>query len=165
MLRGANESNPNLLREVVTMRAAKARIAARSCLVAGLLCVSGSEAAMFKCTAANGTVGYQDFPCEPGSTEKSIKVSAPPPPVSTQGNRSIYMAPVPRSMYESAANPKIPKSIDAKGALETWDRFGKAFNRGDKDAAMKELTPSAQQKYGPVFDTLMPPAGGAAPKK
>jgi len=48
------------------------------------------------------------------------------------------------------------QNYDAKGPLEAWDRFGKAFNRGDKETAMKQRTPSAQQQYGPVLDALMP---------
>jgi hypothetical protein len=45
--------------------------------------------------------------------------------------------------------------MDMKGPLEAWDRFGKAFNRGDKDAALKELTPAARQRFDPVLDEVM----------
>jgi hypothetical protein len=31
-----------------------------------------------------------------------------------------------------------------------------ALAAGDKNSAMRYLDPSAQQKYGPVFDTLLP---------
>jgi hypothetical protein len=145
------------------MKAYDVGIVTLPCLVACVFCAGGAEGAIYKCTGTDGRVTYQDSPCQLGSSEKSIK--APPPPATTVSHPSVYVAPVPRSMYESAASPTIPKSIDAKGALETWDRFGKAFNRGDKGAAMQELTPSAQQKYGPVFDALMPPAGAASAKK
>lgn len=146
------------------MKAYDVTIVALPCLVACVFCVGAAEGAVYKCTGTDGRITYQDSPCQLGSSEKSIKV-APPPAATTVNPPSVHVAPVPRSMYESAASPTIPKSIDAKGPLETWDRFGKAFNRGDKGAAMQELTPSAQQKYGPVFDALMPPVGGASAKK
>src|ERR1700733_2267219 len=104
------------------MNARNARFVASRCLVACVLLAGVAEAAVYKCTGADGKVAYQDSPCQPGASEKSIKV-APPPPASAASRP--YVAPVPRSMYESAASPAIPKTIDAKGALETWDRFGK----------------------------------------
>ena len=69
-------------------------------------------------------------------------------------------------MYEAARRKEVPKNIDVKGALEAWDRFAKAFNRGDKATAMQQLTPGAQQRYSPVFDDLMSPGSAAvSPKK
>ena len=135
------------------------------CVGSALLYPCAAIGAMYKCVSAEGKTTYQDTPCPSSSSEAAVKIVPAPSNPSAPTKPPIYVAPVPRSMYESAANPKIPNTTDAKGALETWDRFGKAINRGDKDAALRELTPSAQQKYAPVFDTLLPAPGGAAPQK
>src|SRR5437899_11504491 len=114
------------------MRAPIASVAFMSFVVAGWLCESSADAAMCKCVFSDGRVTYQDFPCQSGSSETSLKVVPAAPPASALNSTAIYVAPVPRSMYESAASHKIPKTIDARRALETWARFGKAFNRGDR---------------------------------
>jgi hypothetical protein len=56
----------------------------------------------------------------------------------------------------STRGPKdrIPTEADFRGPRETWERLGLAIRRGDKDAALKELTPSAQQRLASVFDTI-----------
>ena len=146
------------------MRAEVAKMTLLASMVVTFSYAPSVQSAMYKCTTPEGKVAYQDSPCPLGSTEKSLKV-APSPPVSTQKQPPIYVAPVPHSMYQSAASSNVPKNIDLKGPLETWDRFGKAFNRGDKSAAMRELTPSAQQQYGPILDQLMPPSGGGSARR
>lgn len=137
---------------------------AKTTLMAGMAfvfaCASPAQGATYKCTTPEGKVAYQDSPCPSGAAEKSIKLAVSPPSASIAKPPPVYVPPVPRSMYESAANPNSPRNFDP-GPLETWDRFSKAFNRGDKNAAMRELTPSAQQQYGPILDQLMPPAGTA----
>jgi hypothetical protein len=134
-------------------------------IVAAVTYASCVQGAMYKCTMPEGKIAYQDSPCPSGSSEQSIRANVTPASPSTQKQPPIHVGPVPRSMYESAASPKIQKNIDAKGALETWDRFGNAFNRGDKSAAMGELTPAAQQRYGPVLDALMPPAAAPSARR
>lgn len=49
---------------------------------------------------------------------------------------------------------RIPTEADFRGPREAWERLGVAIRRGDKDAALKELTPAAKQRLAPVFDTI-----------
>jgi hypothetical protein len=142
------------------MRAHPAQTTLMVGIASVLACMSSAQGATYKCTTPEGKVAYQDAPCPSGATEKSLKLAVSPPSASTAKSPPVYVAPVPRPRYESAANPSIPRNFDP-GPLETWDRFSKAFNRGDKNAAMRELTPSAQSQYGPILDQLMPPAGNS----
>ena len=43
---------------------------------------------------------------------------------------------------------------DFRGPREAWERLGLAIRRGDKDAALKELTPAAKLRLAPVFETI-----------
>ena len=132
--------------------------AAQCCilLAAALWLIPRAEGAVFKCIDSAGRVAYQDAPCPIGSAETSVSLPAlPPQDKSVLSRPRVQVPPIPRAMYDAASSNKIPKTIDAKGPLETWDRFGKALNRGDKDGALRELTPSAREKYEPVFDALM----------
>ena len=52
-------------------------------------------------------------------------------------------------MYESARRNKVDT-----GPLETWDKFTKSWNQGNKEGVMKELTPGMQEKFGPTYDKL-----------
>lgn len=38
----------------------------------------------------------------------------------------------------------------------TWAQFAGSLRGADKGAAMQALSPTAQAKYGPVFDALLP---------
>jgi hypothetical protein len=49
---------------------------------------------------------------------------------------------------------KVPTEADFRGPRETWERLTQAISRGDKDAALKELTPAAQERLAAVFDTI-----------
>jgi hypothetical protein len=42
---------------------------------------------------------------------------------------------------------------DTKGARETWQRMVHATTRGDMNAALRELTPNAQERYRTIFET------------
>lgn len=129
-------------------------------------CVPCAEGGVYKCVGPDGKVAYQDTPCATGATQTSIHTpEAPAQGVNAPAQR-LQAPTVPPGMYEAARRKEVPKNIDAKGALEAWDRFAKAFNRGDKATAMQQLTPGAQERYSPVFDALMSPGGAAvAPKK
>jgi hypothetical protein len=143
------------------MRAHPAKTTLMAGVAVACACAFSAQGATYKCTTPEGKVAYQDSPCPSGATEKSLKLAVPPAPPAAAKPAPVYVAPVPRSMYDAAANPNIPRTIDTRGPLETWDRFAKAFNRGDKNAAMREITPSQQPQYGPVLDQLMPPPGTA----
>ena len=49
---------------------------------------------------------------------------------------------------------RIPTEADFRGPREAWERLGLAIRRGDKDAALKELTPAAKLRLAPVFETI-----------
>jgi hypothetical protein len=97
----------------------------------------------------------------PQSTTPRQSSATPAPPTTAPRQSSAPPAATP-----SATNPKamtglsrgqkdrIPTEADFRGPRETWERLGLAIRRGDKDAALNELTPSAKQRLAPVFDTI-----------
>jgi hypothetical protein len=118
---------------------------------------------VFKCVDASGKTSYQGDPCQTPA-EAALKVQAPAPPEASTGARPIPAAP---AATPSSTSPKtgtglstrgtkgrIPTEADFRGPRETWERLGLAIRRGDKDAALKELTPSAQQRLASVFETI-----------
>ena len=118
---------------------------------------------VFKCVDASGKTSYERDPCQTPA-ETPLKVQAPAPPEASAGARPVPAAP---AVTPSATSPKagtglsargtkarIPTEADFRGPRETWERLGLAIRRGDKDAALKELTPSAQQRLASVFDTI-----------
>jgi hypothetical protein len=99
-----------------------------------------------KCIDGSGKTIYQTGPCRTASDE-TLKVQAPVPvgsPAATGSAIGLSRAP----------KDRIPTEADFRGPRETWDRLSQAILRGDKDAAMKELTPSAQQRLASVFDAI-----------
>jgi hypothetical protein len=121
-----------------------------------------ADGEMFKCVDAGGKTSYQGAPCQTVA-ESPLKVQAPAPPEASPGARPTPAA----AATPPATSPKIgtgvptrgpkariPTEADFRGPRETWERLGLAIRRGDKDAALKELTPSAQQRLASVFDTI-----------
>ena len=121
-----------------------------------------ADGEMFKCVDAGGKTRYQGDPCQTAA-EVPLKVQAPAPPEASSGARPTPAAPA----APSATSPKtgtglatrgpkgrIPTEADFRGPRETWERLRLAIRRGDKDAALTELTPSAQQRLASVFDTI-----------
>jgi hypothetical protein len=109
-----------------------------------------SDAAVYKCIDASGKVSYQANPCTAAQT---AVVEAPRAP-----SLARTQAPAPA---ESAARPVTREvttrdlaqiEADAKGAREAWQRMVQATTRGDIDAAMRELTPNAQQRYHSIIE-------------
>ena len=111
----------------------------------------------FKCVDAFGKTSYQANPC-PAASDGTQKVQAPAPPASSARPASpATAAPASTGAASSASRgPKarIPSEAEFRGPRETWERLGTAIRRGDKDAALKELTPSAQRRLASVFDTI-----------
>jgi hypothetical protein len=122
-----------------------------------------ADGGVFKCVDAGGKTSYQGDPCLTVA-QAPLKVQAPASPEASAGARPTPAAPAatpsPTSPGTgtglSSRGPKdrIPTEADFRGPRETWERLGLAIRRGDKDAALKELTPSAQQRLAPVFDTI-----------
>ena len=113
---------------------------------------------VFKCVDASGKTSYQGDPCQTPA-EAALKVQAPAPPEASAGARPIPAAPAtsPKTgtgLSTRGTKGRIPTEADFRGPRETWERLGLAIRRGDKDAALKELTPSAQQRLASVFDTI-----------
>jgi len=113
------------------------------------------SAETFKCIDAAGRTSYQAAPCPPAA-DATLKVQAPAPPGAA--SPPLANAPVPSSgaSQTGSRGPKdrMPSEADFRGPRETWERLGLAVRRGDKDAALKELTPSARQRLASVFDTI-----------
>ncbi|HZQ60385.1 MAG TPA: hypothetical protein VFC24_03490 [Casimicrobiaceae bacterium] len=47
---------------------------------------------------------------------------------------------------------RAPAAMDFSGPREAWQRLAQALRRGDKDGAMKQLTPAAQERYEKSID-------------
>jgi hypothetical protein len=118
-------------------------------LAALALLFLGSAAARgetFKCTDAAGKATSQTTPC-PVAAGETLKFQAP------AATTSSAVAPPPADVPH-APKGRVPTEADFRGPRETWDRLAQAIGRGDKNAALKELTPAAQQRLAPVFDTI-----------
>lgn len=116
----------------------------------------------FKCIDAAGKTSYQADPC-PAASDASQKVQAPAPPASTGRQASPTAASPSTGVAPSplrGPKARVPSEADFRGPREAWERMGSAIRRGDKDAALKELTPSAQRRLGPMLDTI---GGKSAP--
>jgi hypothetical protein len=100
----------------------------------------------FKCIDATGKAIYQANPCQ-APVDETRKVQAPAP----TGSPAATGAPIGLSR---APRDRMPTEADFRGPRETWDRLSQAILRGDKEAALKELTPSAQQRLASVFETI-----------
>jgi hypothetical protein len=136
------------------------RLIALSSLTALSLAHAPADGEAFKCVDAGGKTSYQADPCQTAA-EATLKVQAPAP-----ASTGARQPPVPPAATTSATNPRaatalsrgpkdrIPTEAEFRGPRETWERLGLAIRRGDKDAALKELTPSAQERLASVFDTV-----------
>ena len=128
--------------------------------LSGALCLTfaTADAAVFKCVDASGRVTYQDSQCEARAAQSTVKVEAqapvnarrPQPNVAAPKAASAKPAPRQLSPEEAAR-----AEASARGVRETWQRLGQALNRGDTKAALQELTPGAQERFRPVFDTVV----------
>jgi hypothetical protein len=107
---------------------------------------------MVKCVDSNGKVSYQDPPCPTSAAESTVKVQVPPP--EGPSPQAADLSPVPSRPSNTKGRARIPSDIDFRGPREAWQRLTLALARGDRDAAMKELTPSAQQRYSEMLEKL-----------
>ena len=147
--------------EAVNRPRSPARLIALSALIALSLGYTPANGEVFKCVDAAGKTSYQANPC-PTVAEDAVKVQPPPAPQSTVPRQSSAppaaspTAPNPKAMTGSPRGPKdrIPTEADFRGPREAWERLGLAIRRGDKDAALKELTPAAKLRLAPVFETI-----------
>jgi hypothetical protein len=151
-----------------------ARLIALSALIALSLGYTRADGEVFKCVDAVGKTSYQADPC-PTIAEETVKVQPPAPQSTPPRLPSAAPTPpgtetrqfsTPPAVSRTATNPKtmtgvsrgpkdrIPTEADFRGPREAWERLGVAIRRGDKDAALKELTPAAKQRLAPVFDTI-----------
>jgi hypothetical protein len=119
----------------------------------GLVPCAGA-AAVFKCIEASGKVNYQASPC----TAAQTAVVEPPPSVSARTQSSPSSDPTPRPVAKAVTTRDLVQiEADAKGAREAWQRMVQATSRGDVDAALRELTPSAQERYHTIIETATKP--------
>ncbi|HWZ70402.1 MAG TPA: DUF4124 domain-containing protein [Casimicrobiaceae bacterium] len=110
---------------------------------------ASADGEVFKCVDAAGKTSYQANPCQNAAGE-TLKVQAPAP-AATPSATSPKSAP---GVSSRVAKDRIPTEAEFRGPRETWERLGLAIRRGDKAAALKELTPFAQQRLASVFDTI-----------
>jgi Domain of unknown function (DUF4124) len=150
-----------IMSDAVNQPRSPARLIALSSLTALSLGHAVANGEAFQCVDAAGKTRYQANPCQVAA-EATLKVQAPAP--ASTGARQPPAPPAaattsatnPRTATALSRGPKdrIPTEAEFRGPRETWKRLGQAIRRGDKDAALKELTPSAQQRFASVFDTV-----------
>src|ERR1700688_4377632 len=138
------------------------QLIALSSLMALSLSFAPANAEVFKCVDAGGKTSYRANPCQKAA-EETLKVQAPAPPASTGARQPPDAPAATPSATSSKSAPgsssrgpkaRIPTEADFRGPRETWERLRLAIRRGDKAAALRELTPSAQQRLASVFDTI-----------
>jgi len=127
-------------------RSSARRLLASCALIALSLGCAPADAETFKCVDASGKTSYQPAPC-PTAAEETLKVQAPAPTGSPADVKSAVSPP-------RSPKDRMPSEADFRGPRETWERLGLAIRRGDKDAALEELTPSARERFASVFDTI-----------
>jgi hypothetical protein len=110
-------------------------------------CAAG--AAVFKCVEPSGKVTYQANPC----TATQTAVVEPPPSVSARVSSSPPESTARPATREVTTRDLAQVEADAKGAREAWQRMVQATSRGDVDAALRELTPNAQERYHTIIET------------
>jgi len=130
--------------EINRWRASARRMMFLNALLMLSLGPAAAHAETFKCTDAYGKTVSQAAPCQ-ATAEETLKFQAPAP-AATSSTQPAGVSHAPRD--------RVPTEADFRGPRETWDRLTQAVARGDKDAALKELTPSAQQRLAAVFDTI-----------
>lgn len=114
--------------------------------------VAPAHATMVKCVAPNGKVSYQDGPCATSAAEAAVTVQVPPS--AGPSSQAADISPVPSRPLNTQSRGRIPSHSDFQGPREAWQRLTQALNRGDRDAALKELTPSAQQRYSEMLERV-----------
>ena len=122
------------------------RLMVLNALIVFSMAYAAADAATFKCVDAAGKTILQTAAC-PAATEETLKVQAPAPAASPAATGAAIGLP-------RAPRARMPTEADFRGPRETWDRLSQAVLRGDREAALKELTPSAQQRLASVFDTI-----------
>jgi Domain of unknown function (DUF4124) len=144
---------------VSRLRSSARRLIALSSLTALSLGHTQANGETFKCVDAGGKPTYQANPC-PITADETLKVQAPAPPTGARQSSAMPAASNPTTTPKTATGlsraPKdrIPTEAEFRGPRETWERLALAMRRGDKNAALKELTPAAQLRLASVFDTV-----------
>jgi hypothetical protein len=106
------------------------------------------NAETFKCVDASGNAVSQATPCR-SAADETVKFQAPGATATPAGSAAASAPDVPHPL-----KGRVPSEADFRGPRETWDRLTQAVRRGDKDAALKELTPAAQQRLAPMFESV-----------
>ena len=110
-------------------------------IVAAVAHASCVQAAVYKCTGADGKVAYQDAPCPANASEQALKAKAPPPPAAATKKAPTGSHTASTSNVDAATVAKAKKAADGKVAPEG----GKT-----KDpAAATQPTPDATKSAAP----------------
>ena len=110
-------------------------------MVAAVAHASCAQAAVYKCTGADGKVAYQDAPCPANASEHALQAKAPPPPTAAAKKTPAGSHTASRSSVDAATVAKAKKAADGKVAPEG----GKA-----KDpAAASQPAPDATKSAAP----------------
>ncbi len=109
-----------------------------------------SAAQVIKCVEPSGKVSYQANPCTAAQTAVVEMPAASAPRTQAPAPADPTVRPVAKAV---TTRDLAQVEADAKGAREAWQRLVQATTRGDVDAALRELTPNAQERYHAIIET------------
>ena len=86
---------------------------ARAAVFAGMAFSYAScvQAALYKCTTADGKVAYQDAPCPSSASEQALKAKAPPP-APAPAKAAAAGKPASKPAHDAATYAKPPKTVN-----------------------------------------------------
>ena len=90
----------------------------KAALIAGIAAAvsyaSCAQAALYKCTGADGKVAYQDAPCPTNASELTLKAKTPPPPAAAAKTAPAGGKTASTSKVDTATAAKAAKTSEGK---------------------------------------------------
>lgn len=114
----------------------------------------GDPEKIFTCTAADGSVSFQQEPCDvPKPAKKAPAKPEPKPTPKTKAKTATYVL-----RETGAPSPAIPPPLKNVPWEPTWKAFTDAMSQGDGQAAVRCLTARALRELGPRIQSSSPEA-------
>ena len=114
----------------------------------------GDPEKIFTCTAADGSVSFQQGPCDvPKPAKKAPAKPEPKPTPKTKAKTATYVL-----RETGAPSPAIPPPLKNVPWEPTWKAFTDAMSQGDGQAAVRCLTARALRELGPRIQSSSPEA-------
>ncbi len=119
----------------------------------------GDPEKIFTCTAEDGSVSFQQEPCEVPKPAKKVQAKPEPKAAPKKVQAGPKAKPVTYVLRESVApSPTIPPPLKNVPWEPTWKAFTDAMSQGDGQAALRCLTARALRELGPRIQSSTPEA-------